>query len=57
MSYSFRRKFDYEDIDCRTYHFIRGVIIRYTALFVWTAALCAVVIILVCGDRIEDIVV
>jgi hypothetical protein len=54
MSYSFRRKFDDEGIHCRTCHFILDIIIRYTAWFVWTIVLSAVVIILVCGDHIED---
>ena len=54
MSYSYRHKFDYEDLHCRTCHFICDVIIRYTACFVWTVVLPTVVIILVCGDHIED---
>jgi len=54
MSYSFRRKFDDEDIHRRTCHFIRDIIIRHTARFLWSIVLSAVVIILVCGDHIED---
>ena len=30
------------------------LIIRHTAWFVWTVVISAVVIILVCGDHIED---
>jgi len=54
MSYSFGRKFDDEDTHCRTCHFIRDIIIRYSAWFVWTIVLSALVIILVFVDHIED---
>jgi len=53
MSYSFRRKFDDEDIHCRTCHFTRDIIVRCTVWFVWTVVLSAVIILLVCGDHIE----